>query len=167
VILSLLAAHLHAVYREHYLLHDCTQTFVLHIIIWTFLILGADRIKSCLNKRKENKCRRKPQWTLVWKTNMRLGNTDSHVRHHVLINSLKHYSPTATNGNRLQLILLPLILTCIMEQIYLQNQSRGGERGLPYLAHYILKLIFLKYLFWYHWCSVTLKIGAKHFLEML
>ena len=50
-----------------------------------------------------------------------------------------------------------------MEQIYSQNQSRQEERGLLYLPHYILKLIFLNYLFWYHWCSVTLKIGGKTF----
>jgi len=78
-------------------------------------------------------------------------NTEPHVRHHVLINSLEHYSPTETNGNQLQLmLLLPSVLTDIMEQIYSQNQTRGEERGLLYLPHYILKLIFLKYLFWYH-----------------
>ena len=48
------------------------------------------------------------------------------------------------------MLLLPLILANITEQIYLQNQSRGEERGLLYSPHYILKLIFLKYLFWYH-----------------
>jgi len=65
------------------------------------------------------------------------------------------------------MLLLPLILTNIMEKIYLQNQSRGVERGLLYLPHYILKLIFLKYLFWYHCYSITLKMGVIHFFEML
>jgi len=50
---------------------------------------------------------------------------------------------------------------------YLQNQSSWEEKGLLYLPHYILQFIFLKHLFWYHLHSVTLKIGAIHFFEML
>jgi hypothetical protein len=85
-----------------------------------------------------------------------------------MINSLEHYSPTETNGNKLQLmLLLPLVVTDIMEQIYMQNHSSGKEGGLLYLLHYILELIFLKYLFWYHSCSFTLKMGSIHFPEML
>jgi hypothetical protein len=69
VIFSLLASELHAVYREHHLWYDGTQMFVLHVIIWPALTLGADCIKSCLKKNQKNKCRWKLQWTSVWKIN--------------------------------------------------------------------------------------------------